>query len=155
MANLEIFGYHPRPVDIKGTVILTTSPTTFVPVDQTTPGVVLAGADLAVLRDSGGYLPDYPLLMKLFCKDIITDNSGEFVLNVTGSAAQGNIVFHGQDVRNFGITWYLGHSTGSSWDTIRNSDATVSLLPIAPMTTVKMNCILGIATDNIDRPEEN
>jgi hypothetical protein len=154
MANLELYGYQTRPVD-NPTPILVTSPATFVPVDQTTSGVTLAGVDLTVLRDSDGYLPSYPLLMKLFCKDVIVDNTGEFILSVTGSVAQGSVVVHRQDIRDFGLTWSLGHSTGSSWDTILNSDATVSLTPIAPMTTVKMNCILGIATNNIDRPEEN
>ena len=154
MANLELFGYQRNPTE-KTTPILTTSPATFVPVDQTTTGVVLAGVDLTVLRDSDGYLPSYPLLMKLFCQDVIIDNTGEFILKVTGSVAQGSVVVHRQDLRNFGLTWSLGSPTGASWDTIRNSDATVSLTPIAPMTQVKLNCILGIATDNIDRPEEN
>jgi hypothetical protein len=154
MANLELYRYSARPVDINGTPILVTSPATFVPVDQTTPGVTLAGVDLSTL-DSSGYLTNYPLLMKLFCKDIRVDNTGMFIVSVNGSATGTVQVCDRQDNRNFAMTWYLGHSTGASWDTITNSDATVSLKPIFPMTAVSLNCILGIATDNIDKPEEN
>jgi hypothetical protein len=160
MANLTLYYHYPRPVDIKGTPILTTDPTTFVPTDQTTPGVTLAGVDMSVLRDSFGYLTNYPLLMKLFCKDVVTDNTGTFVVSVTGTVVgmspTNKIVVDRQDMRNFAITWSLGQpALGPSWDTISSSDATVTLTPLAPMTTVSMNCLLGIATDNIDRPEEN
>jgi hypothetical protein len=97
--------------------------------------------------------------MKLFCKDVVTDRTGEFVVTVQGSLTglnnPGQVICHRMDSRNFGMTWNLGYSAGSSWETILNSDATVSVKPLAPMTSVSLNCILGVATDNIDRIEEN
>lgn len=154
MSSLKLYRNHSRPVDIVGTPILTNDPTPILSVDQTTAGVVFAGFDMGQLTSgSYGFNPKYPLLMKLFCSDVETDSTGEFIVRVTGTAATGNPKIHRQDTRNFGLTWDEKGNTG--WQNIASADATVSVQPLAPMTFVRMNCVLGIATDNVDRPEEN
>ena len=149
MANLDVYRYIPSQTQIVGTPILTNSPVTQSTVDQTTSRSVLSGFNAADLTQPPfNYYPSYPLLMKLFCHDVVPDRTGEFIVTVTGSG--GSTTAHRMDNNNFALTWSVPR-----WDSIANVDTTVSVRPIAPMTSVKFNCICGIATDNIDRPSEN
>jgi hypothetical protein len=159
-ANLEVYRFHLRPIDVVGAPILTTAPASFTAVSNTSPGVVFTGVDMSVLRDSEGFHTSYPLFMKLFCKDVSVDSTGEFIVSVNGSlAGMSSITYpsiHRQDDKNFVMAWSLGYSGwGRSWDSISSSDATISINPLSPMTSVSMNCILGVATDNINRPDQN
>lgn len=146
--DLIPYEYRYREVDVVGTTILADRTTQTVAVDNTSPQVVLGPFDTTNLSDSTyGYHTDYPLMMKLFCDTVVTDTTGEFEIAVTGSLGSTAARRLNQD--KFGMTWNI-----RDWVSLTDADATVTLTPFPPMTSVSMNCTCGIATDYIDRKSE-
>jgi len=103
---------------------LTPSPVTLIPVDQTTSGSI-------VLSDSS-FKAVSPV--KLFCKDIISDSTGEFTVIVSGS--RGEIVRQIiQSPENF-----IMNLKSQAIE----KKMTITVTPQNPTTAIKMSCILGI-----------
>lgn len=95
------------------------------------------------------YLPQYPLLLKLFFTNVILDGTvaypnPQFDVNVSGSTP-----FSCQriDDKNFALSLKV-----QNWDE-RCLDTTVTINPVPPLTQVRMNCLAGLALDTQDSPE--
>jgi hypothetical protein len=130
------------------TTILADSSTIGMTVDSTATQAVLTTFDASSLQ---GSFYDFgtasPLMMKLFCYDIITDSTGAFQISVAGK--YGSTSMLRQDTKDFGLTWKV-----RDWSTMTDGNVTVSLLPFSPMTSVSMKCTCGVATDYIDKASE-
>ena len=114
------------------------------------PGVVFtaAGADMAA--DPYDYLPEYPLLLKLFFTSVVMSGTvaypnPEFIVNITGPKV---FVEHRIDEKNFGITMRI-----KNWDAI-SLNTTVSITVIPPLTGVSLNCLAGLALDTQRDPSQ-
>jgi hypothetical protein len=152
--SLNIYSYLVRPTDRVGTPILTSSTTPVTAIDQDTPGVVFSGVDISQLNAAPyNYDTTYPLMVKMFCSEIVTDSTGAFRIKIEGSMAGNTTTFQRQDTENFALTWYQNGLV--NWTDITSGDATVSVQSLSSITQISMNCVLGIATNNIDRPEQN
>jgi hypothetical protein len=145
---------------IAGTPILTPSPVTMLTVDQTTSQCVFSGITGSDLTSAPyGYNPPYPLMLKLFCDNVEVDSTGEFKIKIEGPAFKtiefprrnfNDLDFRRNKEKNFAFTWYV-----KDWATKANIDATVSVHPYPPITSVSFQCICGLAENNINWPEQN
>lgn len=125
--------------------------------NSATPVSCASGSDTGVLAISSGsdltsgaysYLPQYPLLMKLFFTSVKMDGTvaypyPEYIVRVSGSTT---FTCHRTDEKDFGLSLKI-----KNWDA-RCLDTTVSITPIPPLTSVTMSCLAGIATDTQDTP---
>jgi len=146
--DLIPYEYRYRQVDLVGTTILVDKTTQTVAVDNTASQVVLGPFDTSALSAAPyGYHTDYPLMLKLFCDTVVTDTTGEYEIKVTGSL--GSTTARRQDDKKFGMTWKI-----RDWVSLTDADATVTITPFSPLTSVSMNCTCGLATDYIDRKSE-
>jgi len=142
------YEYHYRPIDIVGTTILSDKTTQIINVDSTASQKVFGTFDTAPLTSAPyGYHSNFPLLMKLFCYDIVTDTTGQFEVSVSGKL--GSSVCKRSNEDSFGITWNV-----RDWASLTNADASVTITPLKPVTSVSMKCVCGLATDYIDRASE-
>jgi len=145
MASLIDYRYVAAPTLVPGTPILVDS-TNMVTVDQTTAGVVFGGFPGSDLTSAPyKYEPRYPLMLKVFCQDVVFDRTGEFEVKVTGPAGSG-LTCNRRNENSFALMLNV-----RDWDMASSMDTTVSVLPRSPMVAVKMNCICGLATDAADR----
>ena len=133
---------------IAGTPILANSATP-VACTSASPTVVFTanGADLAT--DPYDLEPKYPLLLKLFCTEVVMTGTvaypnPEYIVYITGPAGT---TCHRLDEKNFGLTLRV-----ENWSTaVLNT--TVTILPLPTLTGVTFNCLAGLALDNMNRPE--
>jgi hypothetical protein len=112
---------------------------------ESVPGLVFtaAGADMAA--DPYDYLPEYPLLLKLFFTNVVMSGtiaypSPEFIVNVSGPKV---FTEHRKDEKNFGISIRI-----KNWDAI-SLNTTVSITVIPPLTGVSLNCLAGLSLDTL------
>jgi hypothetical protein len=148
MASLNLAKYQYNVTASRQTTILADSSTIGMTVDSTATQAVLTTFDASSLQ---GQFYDFgttiPLMMKLFCYDIVTDSTGAFQISVAGK--YGSTSMQRQDTKDFGLTWKV-----RDWANMTDGNVTVSLLPFSPMTSVSMKCTCGVATDYIDKASE-
>jgi len=135
-------------VNPEGTLILADSTTQEFSVSNTSPQVVLGPFDASGLQGSPyGYLTNYPLMVKLFCSSVTPDSTGVFKVSASGSL--GSAACERRNADSFALTWKV-----RNWEDLTDADATVTITPRPPVTSVSMTCVCGLATDNIDRDDE-
>ena len=148
MASPSLSPYRYNVTPSLQTPILADSSTIGVTVDNSATKAVLTRFDASGLQASFyGYDTTYPLLMKLFCYDIVTDSTGTFQVTVSGQL--GGAGAQRLNADNFGLVWKV-----KNWADILDSDASVTILPYGSITSVSMKCTCGLATDYIDRASE-
>lgn len=145
--DLKPYQYGRKYGNLVGTSVLADATTPVVAVDNTAPKVVIGPFDATGLKTSYGYHSDYPLLVKLFCDSVNPDTTGNFRVKVSGSLGDAEIQRSNAD--SFSLTWDV-----RDWVSLTDADATVTIMPYTPVTSVSMNCVCGLATDYIDRKSE-
>ena len=146
--DLKIYEYGMKSNDIVGTMMLVDSTTQVYTVSDGTPQTVLGAFDATGLVGGiYGYDSGYPLMLKLFAYDVVPDSTGRYDLKVSGKL--GDMTAQRLDDGAFGITWQK-----RSWVGLTDADATVSVHPLPPMTSVSCKVVCGLATDYIDRASE-
>ena len=114
----------------------------------TTVLTIANGADMAA--DPYVFLPDYPLILKLFFTKVTMSGTvaypnPEFIVTVSGSTA---FKCHQVDEKDFGLVIKI-----KDWAT-RPLTTVVSINALPPLTGVTCKCLAGIALDNQNRAEE-
>lgn len=146
--DLKMYEYGLKSNDIVGTMILVDSTTQVNTVTDSTSQVVLGAFDATGLVGSPyGYDSGYPLMLKLFAYDVVPDTTGVYELRVSGKL--GDMTAQRLNDADFGITWQK-----RSWVGLTDADATVSLHPLPPITSISCKVVCGLATDYIDRDNE-
>lgn len=146
--DLILYEYGRKPSNLVGTKILVDSTTQEFTVSDGTSQVVLGAFDASGLSGAAyGYQTDYPLMLKLFCYDVVPDSTGRFDISVSGKLGDATSYRRGDE--DFGMTWEK-----DNWDALGEADATVSIRKYPPVTSVTLKCVCGIATDYIDRKSE-
>jgi len=144
LPDLATYRYVYRPVDYAGIPILTDNPTTAVTVTQAATQQVLGPFDASGLAQAPyQFTQTSPIMFKLFCYNVVTDKTGEFEVNISGQLGSTKCRRLNED--SFAMTWDL-----DNWYNLVGADASVSITPFSPMTTVSMKCICGIAPDSKD-----
>lgn len=146
LPDLKPYKYGRKVGNVVGTVLLADATTPVVAVDSTASQVVLGPFDASGLT-AYGCQTDFPLMLKLFCSDVVPDSTGEFKVTVSGLL--GSTALQRRDNESFGVSWNI-----RDWASLADADATVTISMYLPMTSVSMNCVCGIATDYIDRKNE-
>lgn len=150
LPNLSNYRYSYRSVDIVGTPLLTNSASPTVIVDQTTSSRALGAFDASGLSAAPyNFEPTYPLTVKLFCNTVKMDRTGEFEVSVSGSLGGSNTKCRRSDEKDFALTWKV-----RDWNLLAGADATVSVKPLSPVTSVSMHCVCGLAPDAIDQKDQ-
>lgn len=146
--DLIKYEYGRKPNELVGSMILADATTQIHPASDSTAAVVIGPFDATGLTGAPyGYQTDYPLMLKLYCSSVNPDSTGEFKVTVSGKL--GDATCQRESAKDFALTWKI-----RNWDALTDADATVSIRPYPPVTSVSMNCVCGIATDYVDRDGE-